>query len=92
MLGISHGLTLDVACAALILSYFAYNRSSKSPGSGSIKSMTPRLWACSASGLSTSMNRSMAWRRDCPGASGPPGSVVMCGAPSSAHSESARTC
>ena len=49
-------------------------------------------WACSASGLSTSTNRSIACWRDWPGASGPPGSVVMCGAPSSAQSEGAAGC
>ena len=63
-------------------------RSSRSAGPAPARSGAGRRpsWACSASGLRTSTNRSSAAWRDWPGASGPPGSVVMCGAPSSAQS------
>ena len=59
-------------------------------GLGLDQEQDAQLWACSASGLRTSTNRSMACCRDWPGASGPPGSVVMWGAPSSAQRSSAR--
>src|SRR2546421_466593 len=47
------------------------------PGSGSTRSKTPSFSACSATGLIISTNNLSAAAHDCPGATGPPGSVVV---------------